>query len=191
MARKIRASISEAAKSWSCVQKFSGQEAWSVTASSLNIDIITHDRLQSSVRQYCADFTDGTAIVDQELFVAFALLAVTADANFNAGRNFSCGKSDYVIAETGAFTGGNSEGGKGHKDAVGADDLQQLPLMDVFGIDLLIVDDGAQARTGKSDLGLRVFTLEQISMQTCCQSVTAKIIQSQQSGKANSAHSAL
>ena len=51
------------------------------------------------------------------------LLAVTADANFNAGRNFSCGKSDYVIAETGAFTGGNSEGGKGHKDAVGADDL--------------------------------------------------------------------
>ena len=63
--------------------------------------------------------------------------------------------------------------------------------MDVFGIDLLIVDDGAQARTGKSDLGLRVFTLEQISMQTCCQSVTAKIIQSQQSGKANSAHSAL
>ena len=140
---------------------------------------------------YCADFTDGTAIVDQELFVAFALLAVTADANFNAGRNFSCSKSDYVIAETGAFTGGNSEGGKGHKDAVGADDLQQLPLMDVFGIDLLIVDDGAQARTGKSDLGLRVFTLEQISMQTCCQSVTAKIIQSQQSGKANSAHSAL
>ena len=57
----------------------------------------------------------------------------------------------------------------------GADDLQQLPLMDVFGIDLLIVDDGAQARTGKSDLGLRVFTLEQISMQTCCQSVTTQI----------------
>lgn len=155
----------------------------SVTAISLNIDIITHDRLQSSVRQHCADFTDGTAIVDQELFVAFALLAVTADANFNTGRNFGCGKSDYVIAETGAFTGGNSEGGKGHKDAVGADDLQQLPLMDVFGIDLLIVDDGAQARTGKSDLGLRVFTLEQISMQTCCQSVTAKIIQSQQTAK--------
>lgn len=89
------------------------------------------------------------------MFVALALLAVTADANFNAGRDFSRGKSDYVIAETGAFAGGNSEGGKGHKDAVGADDLQQLPFMDVFRIDLLIVDDGAQARTGKSDLGLK------------------------------------
>ena len=125
-----------------------------ISYNSLYINIITHDRLQSSVRQHCADFTDGTAIVDQELFVAFALLAVTADANFNAGRNFSCGKSDYVIAETGAFTGGNSEGGKGHKDAIGQNNLKQLRLMHVLGIDGFVVDNRTKPGTGKRNFRL-------------------------------------
>ena len=62
--------------------------------------------------------------------------------------------------------------------------------MDIHRIDAVIVDDRTQPWTGKSNLSMRIFPLQQISMVTGGKCVFAKIVQSKQCGKSDSAHAA-
>ena len=77
-----------------------------------------------------------------------------------------------------------------HEDAVGADDLQQLRLVYVLRVDLIVIDDRAQARTRERDLRVRILALEQIGVQTGGESILAEVGQTEQRRKADTAHAA-
>ena len=107
---------------------------------------------------------DRAAVRDLELLIALILAGVTADTDIYAGGNLGGGDADDIIAETRPFAGRDSDGRERHEDAVGADDLQQLRLVYVLRIDLIVIDDRAQARTRECDLCVRILALDRKSV---------------------------
>ena len=115
---------------------------------------------------------------------------MTADTDVYACGNLGGGDADDIIAEACPLAGRDSDGRERHEDAVGADDLQQLRLVYVLRVDLIVIDDRAQARTRERDLCVRVLALEQIGVQTGGKRILAEVGQTEQRRKADTAHAA-
>ena len=115
---------------------------------------------------------------------------MTADTDVYACGNLGGGDADDIIAEACPLAGRDSDGRERHEDAVGADDLQQLRLVHVLRIDLIVIDDRAQARTRERDLCVRILALQQIRVQTGRKRILAEVGQTEQRRKADTAHAA-
>ena len=63
--------------------------------------------------------------------------------------------------------------------------------MDVHGIDLIVVDDRAEAGAGEGDFRVRIFALKQPGVAAGGEGVLAEIVQPQQRAEPDAAHTAL
>ena len=133
---------------------------------------------------------DRAAVRDLELLIALILAGVTADTDVYACGNLGGGDADDIIAEARPLAGRDSDGRERHEDAVGTDHLQQLRLVYVLRIDLIVIDDRAQARTRESDLCVRILALQQIRVKTGRKRILAEVGQTEQRRKADTAHAA-
>ncbi len=60
--------------------------------------------------------------------------------------------------------------------------------MHVHRLNLVIVDDGAQAGAGEGDFRMRIFLLQQVGMQAGSKGVATEVVEAEQSGEADAAH---
>ena len=95
-------------------------------------------------QQCLIDFVYRAAVRDLKLVISFIFdfLHMAANAGTDSGRNFCGRNAGEMVADSGTFSGGNGDTGKGHEQAVGTDHLEQLGLMDIHGIDPVVVDEG-------------------------------------------------
>ena len=100
---------------------------------------------------------------------------MVADARRDAGGNLRRSDLDDAVAEGRALARGDGDADIRQEDAVGAENLAELALADILRIDLLIVDDRAQARTRERELGLRVLALQVVDVQCCRKGVLAEV----------------
>ena len=148
----------------------------------LHIDVIRHHRLEALLLNSPVDFLKRAAVRNLKLLIALALAAVVADTGGDPCGNFRGGDVDDVVPEPGPLPGGDGDAGKGHKEPVGADHLEKLALVDVFGVDFVIVDNGAQPGAGEGNLCLGVLPLKQPAVKAGSERVFAEIVQPQQGG---------
>ena len=102
---------------------------------------------------------------------------MAADADADAGRYFGSGDFHDGVAVAGAFTARYDDAGVRHEQTVGADDLRQFPFVYVLRVDLIVIDDRAQARTGQGNFGMRVLTLHEPCVHPRCQGIFLVVVQ--------------
>ena len=62
--------------------------------------------------------------------------------------------------------------------------------MNVHRVDLIVVDDRAQARTGEGNLGARILALDVVGMHGGCIGILAEIVQAQKCRESDTSHAA-
>lgn len=145
-----------------------------------NVNILARNRLQTGALDGAVYFIKGSAVCNFKLFIAFfraILMEMAADTDADAGRNLRRRNFDDVVAEGRTFTARNDDGRKGHEEAVGADNLCQFPFIYILGVDLIVVDDRAQARTGKGNFCMRIFPLQEPGVHACGDGVLLIIVE--------------
>ena len=102
---------------------------------------------------------------------------MAADADADTGRDFRSGNLHDGVTIAGAFAARYDDAGIGHEQAVGTDNLRQFPFVYVLRVDLIVVDNRAQARTGQGNFGVRVFALHEPCVHARSQSIFLIIVQ--------------
>src|SRR5699024_674338 len=111
-----------------------------------------------------------------------------ADTCAVSGGNLSGGDLYQVIPYSGTLPCRNSDPCKRHKQTVSADYLKKLGLVDVHGVDLIVVNNRTKSWTGEGNLCLGIFFLEIPGMHTCGKSIFSKIVQPQKGAESYSPH---
>lgn len=159
----------------------------------LYIDIFTCDRLHAGRFYGCVHFVEGAVVADFKLFVALflaRLFQMAANADTNAGRDLIGGNFDDIVAEMGVLAARYGNRSEGQEESVGADDLDETPFVDIFRIDLIVVDDRPQTRAGEGDFGVRIFALHEPGVHARRYGVFLVIVETEESGEADAAHAA-
>ena len=115
---------------------------------------------------------------------------MVADARRDTRRDLGRADPDDAVAERGALARGDRDADEGHEDAIGAQNLAELLFVHVLRIDLFVVDDGTQARTGERHFRLRILALQIVDVQRARKRVLAEIGKSQKRREPDAAHSA-
>ena len=84
-----------------------------------------------------------------------------------------------IVLQPGMVTSNEPGVYKAGSHGIRTENLTQLCLMDILRIDLVIINDRTQSRAGHRHLSMRIFSLQIIYMQRCCQGILSEIIQPQ------------
>ena len=138
-------------------------------------------------------FVERAAVGDFKLFVAHfgaVVFQVAADADADAGRYLRSGDFHDGVAVPGAFSARYDDARIGEKQAVGADDLRELPFVYVFRIDFIVVDNRAQPRTGQGNFSVRIFALHEVGVHARGDGVFLIVVEAEKGSEADAAHAA-
>ena len=171
-----------------------------------DVNIVVQDRLETALFHISVHLGYGPVVTDFELLISDVAATVSmsdkmirlvlvfflmvADSGGYARRHLGRAYFGDAIAESSAFPAGDRDPCIGQENAVGAENLTELALADITGIDAVVVDDGAQAGTAEGELGMRIIAVYIIGMEGCRQGILPVIGQTQQCGEGYSPHAA-